>query len=175
MRITELGRRHGLSRSALLYYDRIGLLRASGRSAAGYRRYSEADGERLARICTYRRAGLPLKQIERILDAPKGRLMDALRQRLEELDDEMGALREQQVLLATLLESGNVPVDSKVMDKMTWVELLAASGFSEQDMERWHAEFERRHPDGHQGFLEWLSLPEARITEIRLKSASDWS
>jgi len=35
--ITELARKHGLSRSTLLYYDRIGLLTPSGRSEAGYR------------------------------------------------------------------------------------------------------------------------------------------
>ncbi len=52
--------------------------------------------------------------------------------------------------------------------------MFRAIGLKESDMHKWHAEFERRHPEGHQGFLEWLSLPEARITEIRRKSASDW-
>jgi len=56
-----------------------------------------------------------------------------------------------------------------------WVAMFRAIGLKEPDMHRWHAEFEERHPDGHQGFLEWLSLPEERITEIRLKSTSDWS
>ena len=55
-----------------------------------------------------------------------------------------------------------------------WTEMFRSIGLEESYMHKWHAEFERRHPDGHQGFLEWLSLPEARITEIRRKSASDW-
>jgi len=170
MRITELGRRHGLSRSTLLYYDRIGLLRASGRSPAGYRRYSSADEQRLARICTYRRAGLPLKEIVRILDAPKGRVTGALRERLEELDEEMKALRHQQALLAKLLGSGHVPGGSEVMDKTTWVDLLASSGFTEQDMRRWHVEFEGSAPDKHLRFLRFLGIDEKEAAAIQRRS-----
>jgi len=51
-----------------------------------------------------------------------------------------------------------------------WVEMFRTIGLEEPDMHRWHAEFEKRHPDGHQGFLEWLGLPEDRIAEIRRKS-----
>jgi DNA-binding transcriptional MerR regulator len=41
--ISKLARAFGLSRSTLLYYDRIGLLAASGRTGSGYRCYSEKD------------------------------------------------------------------------------------------------------------------------------------
>lgn len=43
----ELGRLFGLSRTALLYYDSIGLLKPSGRSASGYRRYGESGFRRI--------------------------------------------------------------------------------------------------------------------------------
>ncbi|HJW09434.1 MAG TPA: MerR family transcriptional regulator, partial [Holophagaceae bacterium] len=56
--ISALARAFGLSRSALLHYDRVGLLRPARRSAKGYRVYSEADARRLEDICTLRRAGL---------------------------------------------------------------------------------------------------------------------
>jgi hypothetical protein len=39
-------------------------------------------------------------------------------------------------------------------------------------MHEWHSEFERRHPQAHQSFLEWLGLPEERISGIRRKSVS---
>lgn len=55
-----------------------------------------------------------------------------------------------------------------------WVEMFRAIGLEEADMHRWHAEFERRHPDGHQGFLEWLGMPEERIAEVRRRSARGW-
>lgn len=66
--ISALGRRFGLSRSTLLYYDRIGLLRPGGRSAKAYRHYGEAEVARLEQICLYRRAGVPLAEIRRLLD-----------------------------------------------------------------------------------------------------------
>ena len=52
-----------------------------------------------------------------------------------------------------------------------WVEMFRAIGLEDAEMHKWHAEFERRHPRGHQSFLEWLGLPEDRIDEIRRKSA----
>ena len=59
--VGALGRRFGLSRSALLYYDQIGLLVPSARSSAGYRLYTEEDAQRLERICLFRNAGLALE------------------------------------------------------------------------------------------------------------------
>jgi hypothetical protein len=53
-----------------------------------------------------------------------------------------------------------------------WTELFREIGLSDDDMHRWHQEFERRHPEGHQGFLEWLGLPEDRISRIRGEAAS---
>jgi len=52
-----------------------------------------------------------------------------------------------------------------------WVAMFRTVGLTDDDMHKWHAEFERRHPDGHQGFLQWLGLPEERIARIRQDSA----
>ncbi|HMQ92927.1 MAG TPA: MerR family transcriptional regulator [Amaricoccus sp.] len=46
MRISELPESVGRSRATLLYYEKLGLLRAA-RQANGYRVYSDADRERL--------------------------------------------------------------------------------------------------------------------------------
>ena len=54
-----------------------------------------------------------------------------------------------------------------------WTELFRAIGLEDPEMHKWHTEFERRYPDGHQGFLEWLQLPDDRIAEIRRKSADE--
>lgn len=48
--VGRLVRRFGLSRSALLYYDTIGLLRPSRRARGDYRRYGPADARRLEQI-----------------------------------------------------------------------------------------------------------------------------
>jgi len=52
-----------------------------------------------------------------------------------------------------------------------WVEMFRTIGLDETQMHRWHAEFERRHPEAHQGFLEWLGLPATRIESIRQRSS----
>jgi DNA-binding transcriptional MerR regulator len=70
-RITALARKFGLSRSTLLYYDRIGLLQPAGRSEAGYRLYSKGDVERLKTVCEYKQAGLAIDDIRRMLEKPQ--------------------------------------------------------------------------------------------------------
>jgi hypothetical protein len=56
------------------------------------------------------------------------------------------------------------------MDKATWTSLLAASGFSEADMVRWHEAFERTAPDRHRRFLEFLGLEPLEVAAIRRRS-----
>jgi hypothetical protein len=53
------------------------------------------------------------------------------------------------------------------MTKKLWVSLLAESGFTEEDMGRWHAHFERTAPQKHERFLRLLQIPEKEIEEIR--------
>src|SRR6266496_3342040 len=67
--ISKLARTRGLSRSTLLYYDRLGLLKPSGRTGSGYRYYTDADQRRLKRIFDFREAGLTLKEIRAVLSS----------------------------------------------------------------------------------------------------------
>jgi MerR family transcriptional regulator, thiopeptide resistance regulator len=60
----------GVSVRLLHHYDRIGLLRPSGRSAAEYRIYSLADLKRLQQVLFYRELGFALEDIARILADP---------------------------------------------------------------------------------------------------------
>ncbi len=168
-----LARRHGLSRSALLYYDRIGLLSPSGHSKGEYRRYSDADDQRLARICEYRRAGMALEDISRILDDPaEVGVAEALERRLVELNGEMDALREQQVLVVRLLGRKDVFACHDGMNMGTWGALLSDAGFSANDMRRWHIGFERSAPESHERFLRSLHMPEKEISVIRAMAAA---
>lgn len=66
-RISQLARTFGLSSSTLLYYDRIGLLRPSGRTTSNYRIHSNVDRQRFAQICRYRRKGMSLETIAEVL------------------------------------------------------------------------------------------------------------
>ena len=168
--VTALGRRFGLSRSALLYYHRIGLLSPSHRSSAGYRLYSERDARRLESICRYRDVGLRLDQIRELLEGSSGRTAVLLEARLEELDGEIQRLREQQRVIVRLLANRNKLRRSRAMDKDAWVALLRASGLDDAAMHRWHVEFERTRPKAHQDFLESLGLPTDDVMRIRRAS-----
>jgi DNA-binding transcriptional MerR regulator len=171
-RISRLARMYGLSRSTLLYYDRIGLLRPSARSDANYRIYSEADCQRLAQICRYRRTGLSLKEIRSLLAAPRQRTVKALEQRLEALNREIGDLRRQQQIIVNLLKDRSLLAGTRVLDKRRWVAVLRAAGLDEAAMGHWHVAFERMSPEAHQDFLESLGIDAREIAEIRSWSAS---
>jgi DNA-binding transcriptional MerR regulator len=66
-RVAELA---GVTVRTLHHYDEIGLLSPGERSPSGYRRYGEADLERLQQILYYRELGFPLEEIAAILDDP---------------------------------------------------------------------------------------------------------
>jgi DNA-binding transcriptional MerR regulator len=170
----QLAGQFGLSRTALLYYDRKGLLRPDYRTAAGHRLYSDADAARLAQICRLREAGLGLAEIEAVLEprhALRTPLVDALNRRLTALNGEIAALRRQQQVVVSLLKSPRASRRTRIMTKERWIQLLQKIGLNEADRQRWHREFERFSPEAHQDFLESLGLPAAEIRTIRRLSA----
>ena len=65
---SEFARMTGVTVRTLHHYDRLGLLKPTGRTAAGYRLYAEHDIARLQQIVTLKFIGLPLKQIKSLLD-----------------------------------------------------------------------------------------------------------
>jgi len=169
--IGRVARRFGLSRSTLLYYDKIGLLRPSARTDANYRVYSERDIRRMEQIAVYREAGLPLAAIGGMLDGRAGPAAAVLEERLVQINHEVQRLREQQQVLVKLLERPAALRRSRVLTKARWVSLLSATGLDEAGMRRWHVEFERMAPEAHEDFLESLGIPRPEIREIRRWSA----
>jgi len=83
-RIQAFAQRAGVTVRALHHYDRLGLLKPSGRSDKGYRLYRDCDLARLEQIVVLKFLGLPLKQIGRLLkrETPLG---DTLRRQLRVL------------------------------------------------------------------------------------------
>jgi len=63
MSITRFSKRFNLSRSSLLYYERIGLLMPCTRSQHGYRYYGEKAELRLQSILAYKAYGIELGKI----------------------------------------------------------------------------------------------------------------
>jgi DNA-binding transcriptional MerR regulator len=168
--ITPLARRFGLSRSTLLYYDRIGLLRASGRTDAGYRCYGPHDVKRLQRICELRQAGLSMRDIRILLGDAPGARSDVIARRLGEVARQIVALRHQQRLLVSLHRGMSRKPLPPLLDKAAWVEMLRQAGMDERAMMCWHSEFEQRAPQEHEQFLASLGIPPEEIRQIRQHS-----
>jgi DNA-binding transcriptional MerR regulator len=167
--VSKLASRAGVSRTALLYYESIGLMRAPERSQGNYRFYDERDLKRLLEIRAYRDAGLKLDDIRAVLDRPAGEAAGVLRRRLMELDGEIRTLREHQNAILKLLRHTSLRRE-QMITKQKWVSIMRACGLSDEQMNRWHAEFERSAPEEHQEFLEFLHIPAAEIKTIREKS-----
>lgn len=170
-RISEVARQFGLSRSTLLYYDRIGLLSPRGRSDAGYRQYTAADRERLEAICSLRRAGVAIEGIRLILATEGDAATAVLRRRLDEIGREIGALMTQQRLLAGMLKMQNEGGPPSTVDKEMFVAMLRAAGMDDAAMHKLHVEFERREPAAHHAFLLSLGISEQEALRIRTWSA----
>ena len=65
--IHEVCERTGLSAHTLRYYEKEKLLPNVGRSAGGFRQYSEEDLDTLGVICCLKNTGMSLKDISRFL------------------------------------------------------------------------------------------------------------
>ena len=168
--VTQLARACGLSRSTVLYYESMGLLRPARRSTGNYRVYGERELERLRQVCIYRGAGVKLGDIRSILDAPRSDAAGVLRRRLVELNGEIERLREHQRVIARLLKDTDQLRRLPMVTKEKWTEIMRGAGFSNEDMRRWHAEFEKSAPQEHQEFLEFLHIPAEEVKTIR-----EWS
>jgi MerR family transcriptional regulator, thiopeptide resistance regulator len=170
MNVTALARSCGLSRSTVLYYESIGLLRAPVRSAGNYRRYGESDLQRLRQICVYRDAGLKLDDIRAMLDESAVGAAGVLERRLGEISGEIEQLRGHQRSLLKLLQNKTSLRRIEMVTKDKLVSIMRAAGLTDDDMHRFHAEFERSAPQEHQEFLEFLHIPTEEIAQIR-----EWS
>ena len=101
--VTQLARRCGLSRTALLYYESIGLLKAAHRTDSGYRVYGGDDLHTLAFIKRSRDLGFSLEEVGKLLTLWQDRqrasadVKALARQHIEALNQkimELGQLRD---------------------------------------------------------------------------------
>ncbi|WP_062348719.1 MerR family transcriptional regulator [Herbidospora yilanensis] len=100
----------GVTVRTLHHYDEIGLLSPSERTAAGYRRYSEPDLDRLQRVLFYRELGFPLEEITAILDDPGVDAATHLRRQHELLRRRIARLEALVVSVETALEAARMGV-----------------------------------------------------------------
>ena len=166
-KISQIAKEFGISRSTLLYYERVGILLASGRNFSNYRLYNKADFKRLQIICSFRQAGIGIKDIRSILESGKDKINVILKRRLQELGEQSLALHKQQRLIAGML---NVRLNGRPLahvDKETWINMLKTAGMDEKAMGKWHAEFEKLAPEAHNDFLLSIGISQSEAVRIR--------
>lgn len=100
-RIGELAQVSGLTPDALRYYERLGLLRPSGRTEGGFRVYGASTVERLRVIKQAQALGLSLREIRDLVSYPEQRgvrrcrhVRDLLLTKLAELEAHITQLEE---------------------------------------------------------------------------------
>ena len=167
--ISAIAGKFGLSRSTLLYYDKIGLLTPAARSGADYRIYSERDYQLMEEISRLRNAGITLSVIKKLVGGGGSRRTEILHRRLKDINDEISRLRRQQNFILNLLNDQALLKSTRVLTKEKWIKYLQKAGLDEAGMERWHREFESSSPEAHQDFLESLGLASHEIAQIRKK------
>ena len=135
-RISELARELGLSRTTLLYYEKLDLIRGE-RLSNGYRTYSDMDLQRLRLIQQLQSGGLTLKECKACLEAKVERSL--LVERLELLDQEIAQKQQSRDLLAALLGEKSLNDWHEMLDKVApdaHLDWLIKQGFSETDAQR---------------------------------------
>jgi len=129
----------GLTVRALHYYDHLGLVMPSARTAAGYRLYGEADVERLYQVLARRQLGLPLDAVGAVLDGQSS-IGELLKRHRAYLDRQLVAMRTLRAQLSTMTTvsqgagSGSVTDFLDLIRKVITVDGTVKKYFSEEQL-----------------------------------------
>lgn len=118
MRIREAAQAVGCTCRAIKFYEEKGLLPAVARQENGYRDYTQEDLRRLHEIQAYRKLGISVEDVHRLLDGGDDALLHAI------LEKKRAELREQRQELAAL-EDFLRTRDAQALDEAIDFETLA--------------------------------------------------
>jgi DNA-binding transcriptional MerR regulator len=108
IQVGEIARRTGVSARTIKYYEERGLVHPT-RTQSRYRLYSEADVERLERICQLRGFGFSIATIEEVLRYPTQRDGDGTRHlSLSAIEKVYQSLSAQRDALLARIEQGRL-------------------------------------------------------------------
>ena len=134
--VGEVARLSGVTVRTLHHYDEIGLLKPGGRTDAGYRRYADADLDRLQQILFYRELGFGLDEIKAVLDDGAMNRIGHLRRQHAMLRDRIGRLERMSAAVEKAMEAHTMGI------KLTPEERLEV--FGDHDPDEHAAEVEER-------------------------------
>jgi MerR family transcriptional regulator, thiopeptide resistance regulator len=108
--VGAVARLAGVTVRTLHHYDEIGLLTPVGRTDAGYRRYGDADLDRLQRILFYRELGFGLDQIREVMTDRQGTALAHLRRQRGLLRERIGRLERMVAAVEKEMEARNMGI-----------------------------------------------------------------
>jgi DNA-binding transcriptional MerR regulator len=121
----------------LHHYDEIGLLRPSGRSAAGHRRYEDADLDRLQKILFYRELGFPLDEVAVLLDDPGADPAAHLRRQHALLADRIERLQQMAAAVRRAMEARTMGINLTPEEKFEVFGEYDPDAHAEEVRDRW--------------------------------------
>ncbi len=133
-RVAEIA---GVTVRTLHHYDEIGLLTPGDRTNAGYRRYDDADLERLQQILLYRELGFTLEEIATILDDPDVEARAHLRRQHGLLRDRIARLQEMVAAVEYMLEAQKMGINLTPEEKFEVFGNFDPDAYADEVEERW--------------------------------------
>jgi MerR family transcriptional regulator, thiopeptide resistance regulator len=135
--VGKVARLAGISVRTLHHYDEIGLLSPNDRSGAGYRRYDDADLERLQQIMYYRELEFPLEEIAEILDDPAADAASHLRRQHELLSERVAKLQKMINAIEFAMEASKVGINLTPQERFEVFGDFNPDDYAEEAQERW--------------------------------------
>lgn len=133
-RVAEIA---GVTVRTLHHYDQIGLLTPGHRSSAGYRRYDDADLDRLRQILLYRELGFGLDEIAAILDDPQVAARAHLRRQHGLLTERIARLQDMVRAVEYTLEAQRMGINLTPEEKFEVFGDFDPDEYTEEVEERW--------------------------------------
>lgn len=173
----EFAKRAGVTVRALHHYDRLGLLKPSGRTDAGYRLYTDRDLVRLEQIVALKFIGFPLSKIRDLLDRKEVNLAEMLRQqrqsvaeKRDHLDRAVQAIERAEQMVASGEESDWEPFRKiieviQMQTRKDWMKKYYTEEQLADLRKRWSPEVQAESERG------WAAL--ARDTEAAIARGED--
>ena len=102
--LREVCAKYKVSRRAVQGYEKVGIVKSTGKNKMGHLLYDVAAQERIGTIRMYQELGFSVRDIKEIIDAPKVSIIPILEDQMEKLKKEMRRIEEQIEILNDLIQ-----------------------------------------------------------------------
>ncbi len=127
----------GVSARVLRHYDEIGLLMPSGRTAAGYRQYSDDDLIALQRIVSFRDMGMSLDDIARLIASEAAGAIGVLEQQERVLRVQLDRVTQQLAVVTKTRKARSMGVNLNPDEMQEVFGDHDPTQYQEEAQERW--------------------------------------